>query len=85
MSGVEQPDEVEGHETLAAAARALVEAAERAPMPEVWEDALGGEGVSDAPQDEHGLMHSALAELRALAGADGEDGEDDDVVDDGDS
>jgi len=62
----------EGHETLAAAAAALVEAAERAPLPEVWEDVLGGESLPEPPAEDGGLVHSALAELRALAGSDDE-------------
>lgn len=63
----------EGHETLAAAAAALVEAAERSPLPEVWEDVLGGEPLPEPPRDDDGLVHSALAELRALAGSDDDD------------
>ncbi|HEX5616519.1 MAG TPA: hypothetical protein VFZ83_15295 [Acidimicrobiia bacterium] len=65
----------EGHETLAAAAAALVEAAERAPSPDVWEEALGGEAVENVPHGD-GLVHSALAELRALAETDADDADD---------
>jgi hypothetical protein len=84
MSGDERAprDVAADHEALEAAARALVEAAERHATSDVWEtwDEVVSEHAGDAtagtpaPDDDEpdGLVHSALAELRALASGDDE-------------